>query len=89
MLLSLQTFSTDCRFCSFFVGELKSLYEYLIGKHIHKLIRKSVPYTCSLSVELGFVCWIAYTKCITLESRVVLVSISVAVAFINVIHSEN
>jgi len=35
------------------VGKLKSLYEYLIGKHIHKLIRKSVPYTCSPWVELG------------------------------------
>jgi hypothetical protein len=35
------------------VGKLKSLYEYLIGKHIHKLIRKSVPYACSPWVELG------------------------------------
>jgi hypothetical protein len=26
------------------VKQLKSLYEYLIGKHIPKLIRKSVPY---------------------------------------------
>ena len=33
------------------VGKLKSLYGYLLGKHIHKLVRKSVPYTCSLSVE--------------------------------------
>ena len=72
------------------LGKLKSLYEYLIGKHIHKLIRKSVPYACSpFWVELGFVCWIAYTKCTPLESRVVLVSKSVAVAFINGIHSEN
>ena len=71
------------------LGKLKSLYEYLIGKHIHKLIRKSVPYACSLLVELGFVCWITYIKCTPLESRVVLVSKSVAVAFINGIHSEN
>jgi hypothetical protein len=71
------------------LGKLKSLYEYLIGKHIHKLIRKSVPYACSPWVELGFVCWIAYIKCTPLESRVVLVSKSVAVAFINGIHSEN
>jgi hypothetical protein len=71
------------------LGKLKSLYEYLIGKHIHKLIRKSVPYACSPWVELGFVCWIAYTKCTPLESRVVLVSKSIAVAFINGIHSEN
>ena len=28
------------------LGKLKSLYAYLIGKHINKLIRKSVPYAC-------------------------------------------
>jgi hypothetical protein len=34
------------------VGKLKSLYEYLLGKHIHKLVRKSVPYSYSPSVEI-------------------------------------
>jgi hypothetical protein len=46
------------------VGKLKSLYEYLIGSHIHKLIGKSVRYTCSPWVELGL-----YVGLLTLSVR--------------------
>jgi hypothetical protein len=45
------------------------LYGYLIGKHNHKLVRKSVPYTRSLLVELEPVRWIAYIKRVPLEGR--------------------
>jgi hypothetical protein len=41
-------------FNSVSLGKLKSLYEYLLGIHIIKLIRKSVPCSRSASTLVGF-----------------------------------
>ena len=66
---SLQTLLRGSGLCSVPFRKLKSLYEYLIGMHMHKLIRKSVLYARSASaLSLGCI-RIAYTKSSLLESR--------------------
>ena len=75
-------------FSSVFLGKLKSLYEYLIGKHIHELVRGSVPYACSpLAVELGLYVGLP-TSSVRLWKAAFQVLPAFAVAFINGLHSE-
>ena len=85
-----QTSSTDSGLCSASVGTLKSLYAYLIGKHINSTFCGYVTCGCSpLGVWAWSVLWFVHSKCTPLESRVVWPSSIDAAAFNNGLHSED
>ena len=62
--------------------KMKSLYEYLIGKHMYDSFASPFPLTCFLTVELGWGEIACFKRCAFGKPRVLLISNGVRCCFV-------